>query len=481
LAETKPEVMQRKVGLFQAIAMITGVVIGASIFVLVPTLAGMTGPSVFLAYAVAAIPPLFVVLYQVQLTGTLPVTGANYVTVTRVASPFWGAVVSFAAVLSVVASNILMAVGFSDYVIAFIQQFNPAFDLNPMILPICIVAFFALINYLGVGITALAQSLMFVLFVTGMVIFSIVGSANMNPANLTPLFPNGMTMFIMAVVLACFSWGGLTALADIGGEVKNPRKNLPLALIISFVIILVLYTAQPFALVASMGWQEAAKVGTSAVLVDAAKLMPGWGIWVIFIAAMAAMLTTINSLTWACARGVVAWARDGFIPQAVSKLDRRFKTPGMAILIVLVLEVLGILIAATIDKYALATVLAIMLIQIISAWCVLRIPKKLPELYAKSIFKFNTFWRWFTFVGTELTCIFIMIMGILLDMMDAEGKFTKIPYTVLVVAGMLLIGIIFYFVRKSYLKGKGIDLTANLSKVADATLAEAEEKLSVGG
>ena len=107
MAETKPEVMQRKVGLFQAIAMITGVVIGASIFVLVPTLAGMTGSSVFLAYAVAAIPPLFVVLYQVQLTSTLPVTGANYVTVTRVASPFWGAVVSFAAVLSVVASNIL--------------------------------------------------------------------------------------------------------------------------------------------------------------------------------------------------------------------------------------------------------------------------------------------------------------------------------------------------------------------------------------
>ena len=96
MAEQKPEIMQRKVGLFEAVAMITGLVVGASIFVLVPTMAGMTGPSVFLAYLVAAIPALFVVLYEIQLTGTLPVTGANFVTVTRVASPFWGVIISFA-------------------------------------------------------------------------------------------------------------------------------------------------------------------------------------------------------------------------------------------------------------------------------------------------------------------------------------------------------------------------------------------------
>ena len=90
MTEQKAEVMQRKVGLFEAVAMITGLVVGASIFVLVPTLVGMTGPSLFLAYALAAIPALFVVLFEVQLTGVLPVTGANFVTVTRVAGPAWG-------------------------------------------------------------------------------------------------------------------------------------------------------------------------------------------------------------------------------------------------------------------------------------------------------------------------------------------------------------------------------------------------------
>lgn len=479
MAEQKPEIMKRTMGLFEAVAMITGLVVGASIFVLVPSMTGMAGPSVYLAYAAAAIPAIFVVLYEIQLTGTLPVTGANFVTVTRVLNPFWGAVISFSAVLAIIASNILVAVGFSQYLIAFIQTFNPAFSLNPWVLPILIVALFALINYLGVQIANWIQAILFVAFVLGMIIFSIVGTANMNPANLTPLFPNGIMMFVVVMVLATFSWAGLVALADIGGEVKNPRRNLPLALIIAFIVVLVLYTWQPFALVASMGWQEVAKAGSPAIMLQAGKLMPGVGLWIIFIAAMGAILTTINALTMSCARDLVAWARDGLMPKAAAHLHPKFKTPDVAILIVLILEVLGILVSATIDKYALAAVLALCLIQIVSAYCILRIPNKLPELYKKSIFKFNGFWRWFTFLGTAITSGFILLMGIFLDTMDKDGNPTQVPYTVLVFIGVLIVGVIYYFTRKAYLKGKGIDLSANLQKVADATLAEAEEKLSM--
>jgi APA family basic amino acid/polyamine antiporter len=293
------------------------------------------------------------------------------------------------------------------------------------------------------------------------------------------MFTGGAMMFIVAVVLASFSWAGLVALADIGGEVKNPRRNLPLALVISFIIVLILYTLQPFALVASMGAEAAAKAGSPAIMLDAAKLMPGWGIWVIFIAAMGAILTTVNALTWSAARDLMAWGRDGLFPRAFAHLNSRFKTPGLAILIITLLEILGILVSATIDKYALAAVLALMVIQIILAWCVLKIPAKLPDLYKKSFFKFNGFWRWFTFLGAVITCVFIFLMGVLLDMMDKQGNPTQIPWTVFVLLGVLIIGIIFFFIRKAYLKGKGVDLNANLTRVADATLAEAEEKLSI--
>jgi basic amino acid/polyamine antiporter, APA family len=477
--QKKPEVMQRRVGLFEAVAMITGLVVGAGIFIMVPTLAGMTGPSVYLAYALAAIPALFVVLYQIQLTGTLPVTGANYVTATRVLSPAWGAVVSFSAVLALIASNVLVAVGFGQYIIAFVQSFYPAFTLNPLILPILVVLVFSLLNFLGVEIAAVVQTIMFLAFVIGMIIFGIVGSANYNPVNMTPMFSGGTIMFVVAMVLACFSWAGLVALADIGGEVKNPRRNLPLALVIAFLIVTVLYVLQPFALVASMGAAEAAKAGSPAIMLDAGKLMPGWGIWVVFIAAMGAILTTINALTWSAGRDLLAWARDGLFPKAVANLHSRFKTPDVAILIVTVLEVVGVCAAATIDKYALACILAVQVIQIVGAYCVLRIPKKLPDLYKKSIFKFNGFWRWFTFIGVCVTSGFVLLMGIFLDTMDAKGNPSQVPWVVAIYAAVLVIGVIWYFMRKAFLKGKGVDLDANLRKVADATLAEAEEKLSL--
>jgi APA family basic amino acid/polyamine antiporter len=311
-----------------------------------------------------------------------------------------------------------------------------------------------------------------------MILFGIAGTANFNPANMTPFMSGGPMMFLLATVLASFSWGGMVALADIGGEVRNPRRNLPLALIIAFVIVLVLYTWQPLALVASMGAQAAAKAGAPAILIDAGKLMPVFGIWVIFIAAMGAMLTTINALTMSAARDMVAYARDGMLPKGAAHLHSKHKTPDVAIFITLALEIIGILVAATIDKYALAAVMALCLIQIVSAYCVLRIPHKLPVLYAKSIFKFNGFWRWFIFLGTLITSGFVMLMGILLDMMDDKGNPTKTPWTIIIWIAVIVLSIIYYFTRKAYLKNKGIDLTANMRGLADATLAEAEEKLS---
>jgi basic amino acid/polyamine antiporter, APA family len=479
MAEQKLEVLQRKVSLFEAVAMITGLVVGASIFILVPTLIGMTGASVYLCYAAAAIPAIFVVLYQIQLTGTLPVTGANYVAVTRVLNPAWGSILSFSAVLALIASNVLVAVGFGKYVLTFIQSFNSGFNLHPLILPLAVLLLFSLLNFLGVEIASVVQTILFLAFVIGMIIFSVAGSANYNPVNMTPLFSGGALMFIVATVLASFSWAGLVALADIGGDVKNPRCNLPLALVIAFLIILVLYVWQPFALVTSMGAQAAVKEGPSAIMVEADKLMPGWGIWVIFIAAMGAILTTINALTWSAGRDLMAWARDGLFPRAVAYLHPKYKTPALAILIVTILEFIGVLIAAEIDKYALATVLSLMVIQIIGAYCVLRFPKKLSDLYTKSIFKFNGFWRWFTFIGVCITSGFILLMGIFLDTMDEKGNPTKTPWVVIVFIGFLVVGLIWYYARKSYLKGQGIDLAGNLQKIADATLAEAEEKLSV--
>lgn len=74
-------------------------------------------------------------------------------------------------------------------------------------------------------------------------------------------------------------------------------------------IIILLYTIQPLALVATMNWQEVAKIGNSAIMVDAGRLLPGWGIYVVFIAALGAILINVNALTWSASRDLLARAR----------------------------------------------------------------------------------------------------------------------------------------------------------------------------
>ena len=473
---TENKTLARRVNLFEAVATIVGMVVGASIFILVPTITGITGPSVFIAYAVAMIPCIFVVLFETQIVGALPVTGANYVALSRAVSPFWAGSLSLLAVVGFVSGMCLMAVGFGQYTVAFIQSFVPSFTLEPNILAAGVILLFALANWAGVELTAKVQAAMFLIFVAGMLIFGITGAANFNPVNMTPMFPGGAAGFIMAIVLASYSWSGLTELADIGGEVKNPRRNLPLALVISLLIILILYVLQPFALVASMNWKDVAKTGSNAIMVDANNLLPGWGNWVIYIAALGAILTTINAGIWAAPRTVTAWARDGLLPKGLAHINSKTKAPDASLLVITILILLGLATFAAIEKFAVISIILTALYQILLSVAVLRIPKKLPTLFNRSRFKLNTFWRWFVFIGTTITCVFLMLGSIAVDMMNSRGQFTNIPWAIVVFFSALPLSFIYWFLRKAYLKSKGIDLEKNMLSMYDASLAEAEER-----
>lgn len=461
--------LKRNIGLLGSIALITGTVVGSSIFILLPSLAGLTGPSVWIAYALGVVPALFTILYQIQLTGTLPVTGANYVSVTRMLSPFWGGICSIAGAIAIITANVFVAVGFAKIICVSVPV------IPELAWSIGLIAIFAVINYFGISLSTRLQALMFALFILGILIFGIGGAINVNPANLIPLFPNGVLPFILVIVVASVGWIGFIALAEIGGEIKNPRRTIPRALIIALVVILILYVLQSFALVATMPWDQAGKAGSDAIWIAAATFLSPPLVILLYVAFTCAVLTTINGLTMSGARTFVAWARDGLIPQAVAKIDKKYTTPGIAILLVFVLELIGILVAASIEQYALVQVLAIMIVQILGATAVLLMPKKIPALYNKGVFQFNKFWRWFTWIGCIVLFSLIFLFGIVLDMLDDKGDITKTPYTIIVLVGILLLGTVWWFIRKAYLKKKGIDLSEQMRSTTGTSVLEAQD------
>jgi APA family basic amino acid/polyamine antiporter len=87
-------------------------------------------------------------------------------------------------------------------------------------------------------------------------VFALAGLVNMDTDRLTPFMPNGFSPVLAATVQAFFSYAGFMVIIEIGGEIKNPTRNIPLALAISFITVLLLYTLVSVAIVGVIPWQE---------------------------------------------------------------------------------------------------------------------------------------------------------------------------------------------------------------------------------
>lgn len=451
--------LERGLSLGGAIGVIVGIIVGASIFVLIPSLAGMAGPSLSLAYAVSVIPAIFYVLYLIQLGGALPVTGGHYIAVTRWISPLAGVMASLGTVVAIIGTISLTAWGFASYLRGFLPS------VPPMAIAMGVVILFGVINYLGIKLSGRIQAIMVGLFIIAMLIFGIGGLANFHPQLLTPFFPNGAGPFFMVIVIATFSWAGFVAIVEVAGEVQNPKRNIPRALVISLVIILVLYILQTFALTSVLKWDQVAKIGPTAVLVAASKFLPSGVVDFIVLAALLAMATTVNATLLTATRDITAWGRDGVVPEVMSRINPQFKTPGSAIVFTTLASLVGVLFAVSLDQYALVVVLALMVLKVLAATATWRMPKKAPEIYEKSTFKFSSFWRTFIWLGVVIISALIFVFGVISDLS-----------TGLVFIGLLAFGVIYWYLRKGYLMKQGIDLEKKLRDMSDVVLEELAER-----
>ena len=449
--------LERSLSLPGSIGLIVGLVVGASIFVLIPSLAGMTGPSLYLAYGVSVVPTVFTGLYLMQLGGAMPVTGANYYAITRCISPVAGFVSSVTAVTGMVSTNCLVAWGFAEY----LKDSFPMVNLT--LVAVLVIVFFGIVNWVGIRIFEWLQVGMMLFLLVAMLIFIIAGLFHVNPALHQPLFPNGISKFIIVIAIATFSWGGFVAITEVAGEVKNPRRNIPLAIVISVVIILFLYVMQTYVFTGIIPWDRAAGIGPTAFIAAARSFLPEWAVIFIIFSALLAMATTINAIILMGARESLAWSRDHVIPVIFNRISSRFNTPEITIFMITLVSVIGVLFAARLEKYALMVVFAIMLVQGLGATAVWRLPSVMPGVYRDSHFRMGRGWRLFIWAGCMVCFGAIFAFGWLADYK-----------TGIIFLGIVLASLLYWEWRKRYLAKRGIHLKKVLREESDAFLQEME-------
>jgi len=417
--------LTRSINLPSAVFIIIGYVVGATIFILPGSLAADTGPAVFVAYMLAGIPAIIAGIVMAQIGSALPVSGANFVLIRDALSPYAGFIYVWIMISMAAVVIPLVALGFADY----FGHFIPGID--PRLLAMSLIAVFIILNSLGVSFAAAAQTILVVVFLVALLVFGIGGVMNGDASLLQPLFPKGVSPLALAAITAFFSYAGVFVIAEIAGEIKNPGRNIPLAILLSFVVIILLYTLVPLALNMIIPWNELSE--TKMAVVTASQLfLPKPLVTLIAISALFAAATSVNGILLGLSRDFYQGASSGLFPAVFARINARTHVPFNAVLLVGGLALIGAAIGGAITSYAQLALIGVMAVQIMTGIALIRLPTVMPEVYNRSEFKLGRTALWI--VGT----LFIVFSLGFLAILAAERT------------GLLLIGLVFLAVGVTY-------------------------------
>ena len=448
--------LQRKIGLSGAIFLLIGNVIGASIFILPGSLAGIAGPAVFIAYLIALIPAFFNTLVAAQVGGILPVSAADYVFTSTVLHPMLGFLKVWAAMIGALVGGPILAYGFADYFSYFAPGADRVFVASTAVIIMMV------INLLGIRSSVKLQMVMVSIFISALLILAIGGLFYIDKELLTPIAPMGWGAVISVAVPAYYSYTGFTMLLSITEEIRDPARNIPLITFYTFLIVAFVYTSVTFVVPGLIPWQELGSI-VAPLSAAAATFLPEWYSIAITIAALLAAITSINMTIITNSRSFFAVARNKIYPDLFSKVSARTGEPNITIIIVAAVILIGIAFQGNIRQYASVSVIGWMLYGIIWGIALVRLPKKLPDHYNNAHFKLSASALWTTAIVNIIVGVIFIYIAVRDNTAPAMGYFF-----------LLFLGAVYYFFRQRILARRGISLAALLKNETDeATRATA--------
>jgi len=319
--------MKLKKGLkfFDVFSIATGAMISSGIFILPGLAFARTGPAVFLSYFLAGILALIGIFSIIELSTAMPKAGGDYYFINRSLGPFIGTVSGFLSWFALSLKSAFAIFGISEIIFIF-----TGFPI--LISSVIVCLFFIVLNSIGVKEAAKFQVSLVSGLLVLMVFYIIFGFSKINTSHFYPFAPQGVNAIFATTGFIFISFGGLLKVASISEEVKNPKKNIPLGMIVSVITVTVFYT---LILIVTIGVLPAAKFsGSLTPIADAANNIIGTpGFIIISIAALLAFITTANAGIMSASRYPLALSRDNLLPNAICKVNERFKTPVLSIFI----------------------------------------------------------------------------------------------------------------------------------------------------
>jgi APA family basic amino acid/polyamine antiporter len=335
--------LRRDVGIFGAVMMGLGSIIGTGVFVSIGIAAGVTGPAVVLALVVAAVVAACNGLSSAQLAANHPVSGATYEYGYRWLTPSLGFTAGWMFLCAKTASAATAALGFGGYVLSLFGQADSSWQIP---LGLAAVVVLTVLVLAGIRRSTAANVVIVSITLAALTIFVVAGlptALRSGGSHLTPLFdpvdPHMPPLqgFLQACALMFVAYTGYGRIATLGEEIREPRRNIPPAIVLALIISLAIYVAVASVAIAAVGATEFSKATArhAAPLEIVAKsfTIPGVPL-AVAIGAITAMLGVLLNLILGMSRVVLAMARRRDLPAGLAHIHRSSATPTAAVIVV---------------------------------------------------------------------------------------------------------------------------------------------------
>jgi basic amino acid/polyamine antiporter, APA family len=347
-ADTGHGELARSIGLFQLTLFGVGATIGTGIFIVLTQAVPIAGPAVVWSFVIAGAVAGFTAICYAELASAVPVSGSSYSYAYATLGEGVAMIVAACLLLEYGVSAAAVAVGWSQYLNElfdnlFSWQIPEAIAQAPeqggvMNVPaVILIVLCTSLLLRGASESAKVNAIMVLIKIGVLVLFVAVGLSGWESDHLSNFSPFGLDGITSAAGIIFFSFIGLDAVSTAGEEVKNPRRNMPLAIIFALVIVTGLYVAVTIVAVAAQpfGDFENQDAGLSAILEKVTGST--WPATVLAAGAVISIFSVTLVVLYGQSRILFAMARDGMIPEFFHKLNPRTLTPVRTTLVVAVL------------------------------------------------------------------------------------------------------------------------------------------------
>ncbi len=337
--------LRRSLTMWQLTMISIGATLGTGIFVVLGEAAPKAGPAVTISFIIAGLTALFSALSYAELAGSVPVSGSSYSYTYATMGELIAWICGWCLVLEYAVSVAAVAVGWGQYLNELLDGtlgFTIPEGLSAPLgeggfinLPSLVVVLLAMVFLMrGAKESARINTIMVAVKIITLLLFIGIGFMGIKAGNYAPLAPLGITGISAAASTLFFSYIGFDAASTAGEEAKNPKKDLPRAIMLSLGIVTVLYVLVAFVAVGAMPWQDFK--GTEAALAQIMTDVTGHSFWGVVLAAGAvvAIASVVFAVLYGQTRILFAMSRDGLVPKAFAKVDAKTGVPRVNVLIV---------------------------------------------------------------------------------------------------------------------------------------------------